>query len=171
MLNFFTNAFDTRTQGIDLVASYHWKMGRADRLTLTTAFNHNETKMLRAAPGLVSNEGRTNIERRLPRNVGNISVDYATGKLDLVGRVRYFGTWTDAASPVLVQTFSQQIYFDASATWKVTKNLNVTVGAENIFNRYPDKALFNVAAGLVYSRFAPYDTDGGRWYTRVGFSF
>jgi iron complex outermembrane receptor protein len=45
------------------------------------------------------------------------------------------------------------------------------VGAENIFNTYPDKAVFQASRGLVYSRNAPYDTNGGNFYGRVDVKF
>jgi iron complex outermembrane receptor protein len=45
------------------------------------------------------------------------------------------------------------------------------VGAENVLDRYPDKALFNAANGLLYSRNSPYDADGGRWYVRLNQGF
>ncbi|MBL9214297.1 MAG: TonB-dependent receptor, partial [Opitutaceae bacterium] len=170
-INFFTNAFDTRTRGVDLVGSYRWTYSKTDNLTVTVAYNRNETKMLRAVPGLVSNEGRVNLESRLPKNVGNIAAEYQTAKYSVMGRLRYFGTWTSADSPTLIQTFSEQVLFDIGGTWKFSKAVTLSVGAENLFDQYPDKALFNVAAGLIYSRFSPYDTDGGRYYARLNFSY
>ena len=127
--------------------------------------------MLRATPGLVSNEGRINLESRLPKSVGNLAAVYDSSRYSAMARGRYFGTWTSADSPTLYQTFSKQILFDAAATWKWSKSVTLTVGAENIFNKYPDKALFNVAAGLIYSRFSPYDTDGRRLFTQLNFAY
>jgi iron complex outermembrane receptor protein len=170
-VRFFVNAFDTRTDGADLVASYKWDLANKDSLTLTGAVNYNHTKMLRANGALVSNETRINLERRLPRVAGNVSAEYTKGKYKLTGRVRYFGTVESADTATIHQEFSAQQLFDLFATWNVNKHLSITLGAENILNSYPDKALFNVAAGLKYSRFAPYDTDGGRYFTRVNFSF
>lgn len=170
-LNFFTNAYDTRTRGLDVVGSYRWTFSKTDNVVLTLALNRNGTKMLRATPGLVSNEGRVNLESRIPKNNGNVTVEYNKAKYSLMARVRYFGTWTSADSPVLTQTFSEQVLFDCSATWKFSPRLSATVGVENLFDSYPDKALFNVAAGLIYSRFSPYDTDGGRAFARVNFSY
>lgn len=170
-LNFFTNALDTRTRGIDLVASYRWTLGGKDTLALTGALNYNKTSLLRATTGLIDAEGQINLERRIPQSAGNVSLEYTHGQFGWMGRVRYFGPWMSADSPVLHQTFSRQILFDTSASWHFTSHLSITVGAENVFNSYPEKALFNVAAGLVYSRFAPYDVDGGRYFTRLSFTY
>ena len=44
-------------------------------------------------------------------------------------------------------------------------------GAENVFDQYPDEATYQASRGLIYSRNAPYDTDGGQYYVRLDFSF
>ncbi|MDB6167576.1 MAG: putative TonB dependent receptor [Verrucomicrobia bacterium] len=170
-INFFTNALDTRTRGIDVVASYRWTLSGKDTLALTGAYNFNQTNLLRATPGLIDAEGQINLERRIPQSAANVSLEYSHGKFSWMGRVRYFGPWMSADSPVLHQTFGRQVLFDTAATWRFTSHLSVSVGAENVFDSYPEKALFNVAAGLVYSRFAPYDVDGGRYFTRLNFSY
>jgi iron complex outermembrane receptor protein len=170
-VRFFVNAFDTSTDGVDLVTSYRWDLAKKDSLTLTAAYNYNHTKMLRANGALISEETRINLERRLPQNAGNVSAEYAWAKFKLTGRVRYFGTVESADSAAIHQVFSAQTLYDLFGTWNMTKHVSLTLGAENLLNTYPDKALFNVAAGLKYSRFAPYDTDGGRYFTRLNFSF
>ena len=52
-----------------------------------------------------------------------------------------------------------------------TENLSIRVGAENIFDTYPDEATNQAVRGLIYSRNAPYDTDGGQYYVRLGLTF
>jgi len=41
----------------------------------------------------------------------------------------------------------------------LTDAVPVRVGAENVFDAYPDEAVFQASCGLVYSRKAPCDTD------------
>jgi iron complex outermembrane receptor protein len=53
----------------------------------------------------------------------------------------------------------------------VTEQVKVTVGAENIFDTYPDEATFQASRGLIYSRNAVYDTDGGLYYVRLNAKF
>ncbi len=45
------------------------------------------------------------------------------------------------------------------------------VGAENLFDTYPDEATSQANRGLIYSRNAPYDTDGGQYYVRLEAQF
>ncbi|MGF1454087.1 MAG: hypothetical protein ACFB6R_01785 [Alphaproteobacteria bacterium] len=58
-----------------------------------------------------------------------------------------------------------------AATYQVNENVRFRVGAENIFNAFPEEAEFQANRGLIYSRNAPYDTDGGFVYGRIDLSF
>jgi len=49
--------------------------------------------------------------------------------------------------------------------------VSVRIGAENVFDTYPDEAVFQASRGLIYSRNAPYDTDGGQYYVRLDVRF
>ena len=91
-----------------------------------------------------------------------------------MGRVRYFGEWTDAQfqdSKNLIQDFGAQVLFDLAVTAEVREGVKITVGAENLFDTYPDEATFQASRGLIYSRNAVYDTDGGRYYARLAVKF
>jgi len=61
--------------------------------------------------------------------------------------------------------------FDAALTYRLTPNISIRGGAENLFGTYPDEATNQANRGLIYSRNAPYDTDGGRYYVRLGLTF
>jgi iron complex outermembrane receptor protein len=171
-VNFLTNAFDTRTAGLDGVATYRRKLSADSKFTLTGAANRTITRATRYDPRIVSNDGRTNLERRIPRNAGNLSAAYDFGPWGLLARVRYYGKWTDAQSnSTIVQEFSTQTLVDLSISYRFVKSTQLVLGVENVFNRYPDKARFNAANGLLYSRNSPYDADGGRWFARLNTSF
>jgi len=45
------------------------------------------------------------------------------------------------------------------------------LGADNLFNTYPDEATFQASRGLIYSRNAPYDTDGRNLYLEYRVTF
>ena len=48
--NFFTNAVDTRTEGVDLTAHYVVKPEGLGKLTVSLGYNHNKTRIKRLAP-------------------------------------------------------------------------------------------------------------------------
>jgi iron complex outermembrane receptor protein len=171
-VNFLTNAFDTRTEGVDVVASYRHRFDASRSLTLTAAVNRNRTEAVRYDTRIVSNDARINLERRLPGRGSSLTASYAVDRYTLQARLRMFGPWTDAQSnSTIVQEFGGQNLFDLSVTVKVGRRTTIVGGAENLFDRYPDKALFNAANGLLYSRNSPYDADGGRWYVRLNTAF
>ena len=172
-VSYFTNAFDTRTQGLDAVAAWKgdWLGGKVG---VTGALNWNDTKVRRANAAQISALAKINIEDSLPQYAGNLTFDYARDRYSLMARVRYSGEWTDAqlnGAANLIQTFGAKTFLDLSATAQITEAVKLTVGGENVFNTYPDEATFQASRGLIYSRNAPYDTDGGLWYARVAVAF
>lgn len=172
-VSYFTNSFNTRTQGLDAVGSWRTAVGEGT-LTLTGAYNWNDTKVTRSKATEVSRLARINIEDGLPEHTGNLTATYGWGRFEAMGRVRYFGDWTDAqsqSSADLIQTFGARTFVDLSLSAQVTDQVKVTVGAENLFDTYPDEATFQASRGLIYSRNAVYDTDGGLYYVRVGAKF
>jgi iron complex outermembrane recepter protein len=172
-VSYFTNSFDTRTQGVDVVGSWRGQVwgGRAG---VTAAWNWNDTKVTRSKLTEVSKLARINLEDGLPQNAANVSFDYAKGRFSGLIRARWSGEWTDAqanGTADLIQKFSGKALVDLSVSAQLTEALKLTVGAENLFDTYPDEATFQASRGLIYSRNAPYDTDGGLWYARLSAKF
>lgn len=167
-IRFFTNQIDTRTRGIDVVATYKLDVGPG-QLKLTLAGTHAETKVLRqrATPAkLVAGASVANqaialvgltavelIEVAQPRTKILFSTNFDTGGLSLGGRATYFGnvkafsTGLNAADKNVacdtanrcVQTFGAKTIFDANATYAFTESFSLTIGANNLFDTYPDK--------------------------------
>ena len=172
-VSYFTNSFDTRTQGVDVVGAWRGALwgGRAG---LTAAWNWNDTKVTRSKLTEVSRLAKVNLEDGLPQNAANVSFDYARGMFSGLIRARWSGEWTDAqanGAADLIQNFAGKTLVDLSVSAQVTPAIKLTVGAENLFDTYPDEATFQASRGLIYSRNAPYDTDGGLWYARLAAKF
>ena len=171
-INWFTNDFDTRTRGLDAVVTYAREMGPG-RAELTAAYNYNETEVKSGSLTRSATQQRLFEESRPKQNLTG-SASYAWGPVEVLGRVRYYGKWTDStgnATGEIFQAFGGMTFFDLSATYTVNANLKVRVGAENLFDTYPDEAVFQASRGLIYSRNSPYDTNGGQYYARVDVRF
>ena len=167
-VNFFQNDFDTRTRGVDVVATYAMEAGAGD-LNLTAAYNYNSTKVTGGDLAL-DETNRVRFEENLPNHTATASATYAIGALELLGRVRYYGSWTDFSfnsDGDIFQEFGGEVFVDLAATYRFSEQLSVRVGAENVLDNYPDEAEFQANRGLIYSRNAPYDTDGGFYYVRL----
>lgn len=171
-VNFFTNAFDTRTRGIDLAGNYSFSTDFGD-IDVAGAVNYNTTEVTHQ-DGTVNEYNVTRIEDGLPNWSANLSATWHLGNWDYYARVRYFGEWTDAAdqaSGQIYQDFGAETLVDIAATWHISDQTKVRFGIENLFDNYPDEATFQANRGLIYSRHAPYDTDGGQYYVRFDYAF
>ncbi|ACI97774.1 TonB-dependent receptor plug domain-containing protein [Rhodospirillum centenum] len=167
-VSFFTNDFDTRTRGIDIVGSYATDAGPG-HLTLSAAYNYNKTEV--TGGSLASNPTQALLfEEGLPQHNATLSADYRLGPVNLMARLRYYGEWTDSsgnATGDIFQTFGAESFVDMAVTWDITDAFSLRVGAENVFDNYPGEATYQSNRGLIYSRNAPYDTDGGQYYVRL----
>jgi iron complex outermembrane recepter protein len=182
---FFTNAIDTRTQGIDAVVSFVDKLGNG-QFSLTAAANFNKTNVQGEAdvstitdPALQARlfardeEGR--IEEAQPRHKVSINFNYRVGKATFNVRSTRFGkvATRDPGNPALDEFFSPKTVTDASISYKLKNFVNITIGANNIGNTYPDKLqhFANTGEGrFIYSRNATqFGFNGGYYYTSLVF--
>ncbi|MBW8048866.1 MAG: TonB-dependent receptor [Cytophagales bacterium] len=163
---FFTNAVDTKTQGIDVVSSYYGNLGPG-RLTATLAANFTETKVVGdiKAPDLLkgkedilyNREEISRIEVAQPNSKINLLLTYEVGKWYFLLRNTRFGVveYIDPKFESRDQVFSPKIITDLSISYKFNNNLKLTIGANNILDVYPDKHEHseNINSGMfVYSR-------------------
>jgi iron complex outermembrane receptor protein len=173
-VTYFTNDFDTTTKGVDVVGSYLSRLG-AGKLNLTAAYNHNETKIDGGKSSIVTNESqRVVFEERLPRQKATFSAAYDQGAWNALARVRYYGGWTDStgnATGDIFQRFGAMRFLDLAASVKLGEKQSLRFGVDNVLNKYPDEAVFQASRGLIYSRNAPYDTDGRNLYLEYTVKF
>lgn len=167
-IRFFTNHIDTKTQGVDLVVSYKRELLGGD-LTLTIAGTNSETTVesQRGTPSQllagasVANQafkllGPTSIELievAVPRTKVLLSGSYSLGRLTTGVRASYFGAveaFSTGLSPLdanvtcntanrCVQEFKGKTLVDLTLSLKASDNVTVTLGANNVFDVYPDK--------------------------------
>ena len=163
-VSFYQNTDGATVKGIDIVASYVTDFAGGS-LTFSGAYNYNE----RESDSASADEDRK-YQEGLPQHTANATLTYAQGPFQAFGRVRYYGSWTDNSgnsTGEIFQEFGAMTLFDIGVTYDVNEHVSVRAGAENVFDSYPDEATFQANRGLIYSRNAPYDTDGGNYYLRV----
>ncbi|MDQ3606980.1 MAG: TonB-dependent receptor, partial [Gemmatimonadota bacterium] len=151
---FFTNAIDTETRGFDVVGNYGVLLGNAGLLRLVGGYNQSRSKVTRVSetpPELSAFQStlfdrieRGRIEQGQPRNNINLTVNYTLGGLGLNLHNQRFGEVSQlAADPTgaLDQTFSAKWITDLDVSYRVLERLRVAVGANNLFDVYPDEWL------------------------------
>jgi len=165
-INIFTNAINTRTQGLDIVLDYKTFFAENNSLGLSLAANFNNTDTTGInSPGVFGERGLNIIDGRditfltdgVPNSKIIISGNYQIGKFSVLARATRFGEVQDAREvnpeTELPQVFSAKIITDLSLTGHVNEKFSVTVGANNLFDVYPDMLLSpNVRGEVIYSR-------------------
>ncbi len=166
-VRYFTNDFDTETEGVDVVATYGWEtdLGSTD---LLLSFNHTTTKVKNFRPGSTITSGDTidNLERGAPETRFNLTLTHSINNWYLVGRYSYFGEWYDDHSAA---EFDGYGLVDLLAQHNFDSGLAVTVGAENALNEYPDKSI-NPGNGRKYPRYSPAGHNGALIYAKISYS-
>ena len=160
---FFTNDFDTETDGIDIVATYplDWSAGTT---TLSLAFNQTSTDV--TDPGVTVDSARIRqIEEGLPETRYNIAANHAMDKWRFLARVSYYDDWYDSEDG---NTYSGKSLLDLEAAYDVSDALTVVFGAQNALDETPDE---NPGAadgvGNRYGQFSPFGFNGSFWYLRL----
>ena len=180
---FFTNSFDTRTQGIDVVASTNFELYEGSNTTMALAFNWTDTEVTDRGLGGAAplSEGRARqLEDTIPRTRGNISFNHYAGPFRALARFNYYGKFfechLDATSSVgpefcdLPHDGGAQFPIDLEFGYDLMENVEVIAGAQNVFDSYPTAlSAANGAgvAGAVYPPIAPAGFNGGYYYFKL----
>ena len=168
---FFTNAFGTDTQGLDLVGKVDFDaMGGMS--TLTFAFNYNKTEVPDQYVGggfLQIGEGRREaLEDQLPNIKGNVAWSHTAGNLRTLVRANYYGAWRSTGNGYNAGATTM---IDLQLAYQVSDNLELVVGADNLFDEYPDKNPGRGGSGQLYPEDSPFGFNGGSWYLQGRYSF
>jgi iron complex outermembrane recepter protein len=196
---FFTNAIDTKTHGIDIIANYGITLSNSGVVRLTAAYNHNRTRVTRVdtlptplallKTSLFDRVEQGRIEEGNPEDnlILSGNFDYrgfgVLARSQRFGRVTSYGTAATNAFGPLDQTFSPKWITDLALSYGL-RQLILTVGADNIFDVYPDRN--NNNGGIVlgnenggtsnfgifpYAGISPFGFNGRFIYTRVAVGF
>jgi iron complex outermembrane receptor protein len=178
---FFVNALDTETEGLDLVIAYSTEAG-GGKVDLTGAFNWTSTNILNIkTPTLLDGLGETlfneiervYIQEAQPHQHYNLSARYSQGDFSGIVRANYFGkvaSTESASDPARKQIFAGKWLTDLDLSWRFDGGFKLHVGANNIFDVFPDENIpSNSFNGIfVYPRrTAPFGFNGGYYYTRI----
>lgn len=179
---FWTNAVNTETKGLDIVITDRFRLGNGNALlSMAANFNHNavvgplQTNSVIDAPvnnpsvgdptknpandlaaGLFDRQQRSRIEVAQPQSKINFTFSYDLRKWNFLARTVRFGEvqyihnidpssragsgvyWNDVALQT-DQTFDARWSTDVVLTFRPVGGLTVSVGANNLFDIYPER--------------------------------
>src|SRR5450830_670086 len=183
---YFTNAANTRTEGVDIVSTYRIDLQDKDRLDFTFGYNHNKSTVegIAANPAVLTANNLLLIDRQSinritlasPKDKFSLATDYSFGIWNAHGVVTRYGSFTVPQNNVaLDQTYDPQWVLDLSGSVKLGKNWRLVAGIDNVTNRYPAQVTsasnMNVAGTQPYSIFAPNGFNGRYYYAKAGYSW
>ncbi len=179
---FFTNAIDTRTRGIDAVAEYTLRTTGLGAFRLSAAYSYNKTKILSIADNpaalsslnvvLFGRQAQRDLVVALPRTKLVLTNDWSLGRVHALARATRYGSYTESSNVATGdRTFGGKWVADLDIGYDLTDRITLAVGANNLFDTYPDRNGLIAADGSgAYGGFAPFGLSGGSYYARVGVS-
>ncbi len=199
---FFINGVDTKTDGVDVVASYKLPGDIAGgTVKLTSSFNYNNTKVTELpAPGLlvgldlVTAQDISIIESWQPKTRFNLGANWKNDNWGFNLQLSQYGEYTVCEGGCTgnvtdTQTFGGKWLTDVQVDYKFDMGLKLAIGANNLFDVYPDlNNIGQARGGMLYDstgnlivdspgvfqysrRSAPFGFNGGHYYLRASFEF
>ena len=180
---FFTNGVDTRTQGVDLTAT--WKTGQwaGGTIRWNAALGYVDTKIraFHQAPAALLNAGLTledaveisNITSATPKFKASLAGTWTRGLLAVTLRNTYYSNSTQAqgySQPYYIYTTGGRMITDLDVGYRLNERLRLSVGANNLFNIYPTRfgpAVYQNVNYDQYSHLSPFGVGGGAYYLRL----
>lgn len=200
---FFINGIDTKTEGLDIVASYRLPDFGVGTIRLSAGYNLNDTKITDrrvfsgfTAQRLFARQESYRLTDGQPKNKLNFSLDWDYDMFGLTLRTNRYGevflpsSFSTAANNNNIALAPGDVPGDIflSPKWitdlelrvKPMEKLSLAIGANNLFDVYPDRLPFGTVDGVNYgfnNSFLPYSSQSpfgfsGRFvYGRVSYEF
>lgn len=192
---FFINGVDTHTSGVDIAMTYPFDLYRAGRVSLTLAGNFNSTDVTRVpqtaqlaalnpSPSLFDRLNVLTLEQGDPKNKVIATANWSLSKLEATLRATRYG---NVLSPDTGATFAtvaaHQPYTDVvlhaktlvdpEGRYSFTSHLQAALGAENLFDQYPDSnpPAVNPTGTAAFSNYSPFGRAGRLIYGRLSYDF
>ncbi len=166
---FFTNDFDTETQGVDLVATYV-PQSLGGKTNFSLLFNHTETDVTKFNPDTLDGTRIRELQEALPENRWTLSANHAMENgFRVLGRASFYDGWFDSEDAA---SYGGEYIFDLEGAYSFDSGVTLSLGGQNILDTFPDE---NTGArsgvGNRYSQYTPFGFNGAFWYARLSFKF
>jgi len=172
-VSYFTNAFDSTVQGIEAAVVTRASLGEWGYLMLDARHSHNRQTVDRVEAGTIDAERVFDLENQLPRDRTVLSVNHQSPwNFDTLLRLNRYGEWKDLTFGETA-TFGAKWIVDLVGSLHLPGGYHVSVGAENLFDTYPDDETNSVLTFLGATRplSSPFGVNGGLYFVRLAADF
>jgi iron complex outermembrane receptor protein len=196
--NIFANGIDTRTRGADLVFDFpvdynfgkiNWSIGATYNDTVITKYATTPAAL--GTNVLYDQEAYSELTTATPKYVVNLGALLTMEKLTINLVEKVYGPSSDYENDDGDGPTGSFAYFKDSigvtaitnldVGYQFTEHLKLSVGAQNLFNRFPNKLNGNIlsrenaasdnAAVTQYPLFSPFGINGGFYYAKAVYRF
>ncbi len=175
-VTYYTNDFDTTTQGIDLVASYDTQLLSGDT-KFSLAYGWTDTSVDKYNPN-TTDEGKVRrLEDGIPAHRATLTWAQSWDRFSMSLRGNYFGeyyaTHADDTSDWGSEMADSAVTVDLELSYQFLDSLTVSIGANNLFDQEAQKLKDGTRGelGAIYYESGPFDYNGGYYYGRVNYRF
>jgi len=167
-VRFFTNAVDTKTEGIDLKIAYNKKFKNHQKLDVSFWYHYDKNTITNINTPYVTKANSfaqlDTIENAQVKDSQKLLINYNKNPYNLTLNINRFGSFSQVVSGKS-RYFDPIISTDLQLTYSFEKYLHVSIGGTNIFNAMPNRWKNLSGIGLGYDGIAPYSE-----YSPLGFS-
>ena len=178
---YFTNAIDTRTNGIDVIGRYLLDWGLRGVTGLTAGFNRTGTVVYHVDPTppalstqnavLFDRFERSKLEEAQPHRTFNLTLDHTIRRFNATVHTTRYGqiSTRGPTNPALDQIYKARWITDANVSLPVVPHFGITLGVNNIADVYPTENIpaNNNSGILPYTGFSPFGFNGRFAYVRA----
>ena len=191
---FFANGVDTKTTGLDIVLSYETSVGDNSKIKAGFIGNFNDLEIKKINNGNLNEFtffgpfSQAYLEAAAPDYKFGLNFGYSTSKLDALVSLTQFSevilqdfqwvdspatnqTEADALFDVATDIYEATMTVDVSLGYVLSENLKLSIGANNLFNKYPTPQFdgWTDQGGLADS--VQMGSDGMYLFSRLSFNF
>jgi iron complex outermembrane recepter protein len=180
---FFTNAIDTRTNGVDLTASYRVASGTSGDVHLHAGYNNTHTDVVGSvatppqlaafASVLFDRIEERRIECAQPKDSLRLGGDWRRNRSGVSLNVARYGEFCSfTLNPADDQEYAAKWLTDVEASYR-TAGYTLAAGVENLFDVFPDRnSTVNSFNGIqTFPSQSPFGMNGRALYVRIGRTF
>lgn len=175
-VTYYTNDFDTTTQGIDIVGSYDTEL-LSGNTKFSLAYGWTDTSVDKFDPETTDAGKVRRLEDGIPAHRATLTWAQSWDQLSMSLRGNYFGeyyaTHADDTSEWGSEMADAAITVDLDVSYALFDGLTVSVGANNLFDQEAQKLKNGTLGelGAIYYESGPFDYNGGFYYGRVNYRF
>jgi iron complex outermembrane receptor protein len=150
-IQYFTNGLNTRTQGLDLTADLRVPSGVGNfQFTAAVNYTRNQITHVEPKPAILANDPNVTsiidsvtyiaITEERPDWRGTLTTLYSRSRLHALARASYYGRFSSAQPgycDLCRERYGAKTLVDAEVGYQFG-TFDLSVGARNLFNTYPD---------------------------------